>query len=95
MFGTAPQNLTLISNLNPISAHSTAITHAGYESHSQMLAIIFSGSPNCVYLYQNVTSEIADHFERAKSKGSWFDQELRPYLNLYPFMKVAVIGETV
>ena len=95
MSATAPQKRPQMPSQQPLPSHSTVITHTGYDAHSQTFALVISGNPDYVYLYQNVTAAMASGFERAKSKGMWFDQELRPYLNLHPFMKVAVVGETV
>ena len=89
----ANQNWTLMLDLEPLPAQSTVITHAGYDHQNQILGLVFSGKPTCLYLYQNISAAMADRFEQAESKGRWYDQELRPCLSFYPFMKVAVLNE--
>jgi len=93
MSATALQKRLQKLGQQPLPSHSTAITHAGYDHQNQILALVFRGNPDCVYLYQNISAVMADRFEQAESKGTWYDRELRPYFSLYPFTKVAVVNE--
>ena len=54
---------------------STAIQFYRYDASKRALLIVFTSGRR--YLYANVPPEIATDFDRADSKGTFFNAEIR------------------
>lgn len=57
---------------------SSQIHSYGYDATTQKLAVKFKSTPDRVYEYKNVSSEVAAQMDAADSKGSFIYRVIKP-----------------
>jgi hypothetical protein len=71
---------------------SRQIAAIGHDAETQTLAIQFKnwkGEATSVYHYRNFTAADFAAFQAAESKGKHFGAHIKPFVEKYPYQKVA------
>lgn len=75
-----------------IPVDSSQIAAIGHDAETQTLAIQFKnwkGEATGVYRYSNFTAEDFAAFQAAESKGKHFGAHIKPFVDKFPYQKVA------
>lgn len=73
---------------------SRQIHSIGYDPETQTLAVRFARGygdnrgPGSLYHYANVPQAVYEAFAQAESKGNFFNTNIKPQPDLYPYQKV-------
>lgn len=69
---------------------SSQIQAIGYDAETHTLAIQFKAKSGegSLYHYANVTQATFDALRTAESLGAFFGKHIKPYPDLFPFVKV-------
>lgn len=74
------------------SVESSQIHSIGHDPQTNTLAIRFknrkTGAATSLYHYANVDANLFGQFTAAESKGAFFGQNIKPFDQKYPFVKI-------
>jgi hypothetical protein len=71
------------------AVESSQIAAIGFNPEAQHLLVTFKGKNPHTYAYDNVTAELFEKFRSTPSPGQFFQQVIKPNVDLYPYIKVA------
>ena len=60
-----------------MTTDSSSVKEVGYSKETNLMAVKFHHSNDCVYLYQSVPESIAEEFAEADSSGKYFAANIK------------------